>query len=94
MLFSHRTHTRTFRHLTLPTTFNFVVDDIGAKIVVKHNADHIINTKKHYNITIDWNGENFCGIKLKWDYDKKNCRSLHAKLRQHGSCTPTPYSPK
>ena len=27
--------------------------------------------KKHHSITIDWNSENFCGIKLKWDYDKK-----------------------
>ena len=28
--------------------------------------------KKHYDVTIDWNGEFFCGIKLKLNYDKKN----------------------
>ena len=33
-----------FRHLTRPTTFNIVVDDFGAKIIGKHNADHLINT--------------------------------------------------
>ena len=27
--------------------------------------------KKHYTVNIDWNGENFCGIKLKWDHDEK-----------------------
>ena len=61
-----------FGHLTLPTTFNLVVGSFGAKIFGKHNYDHLINTfKKHNNVTIDWNGEIFCVIKLKWDYDKK-----------------------
>ena len=61
-----------FHHLTQPTTFNIFVTNFGAKIVGKHNADHIINTlKKHYNVTIDWNGEIFFGIKLKWEYGKK-----------------------
>ena len=55
-----------FGHLTLPPTFNLVVGSFGAKIVGKHNYDHLINTlKKHNNVTIDLNGETFCGIKLK-----------------------------
>ena len=35
-----------FRHLTRPTSFNLFVDNFGAKIVGKNNADHIINTFK------------------------------------------------
>ena len=35
-----------FCHLTRPTTFNLVVNNFGAKVIVKHNADHLINTLK------------------------------------------------
>ena len=35
-----------FRNLTRPTTFNLVIDNIGDKIVGKHNAYHLINTFK------------------------------------------------
>ena len=59
-----------FHHLAQPTTTNLVVDDFCAKNL-KPNADHIINTFKNYNVIIDWNGESICGIKLKWDYNKK-----------------------
>ena len=37
---------RNFCHYTGPTTFNLFDDSFGAKIVGKHNADHLINTKQ------------------------------------------------
>ena len=36
-----------FLHLTQPTTCNLVVDDFGAKMVGKHNAEHLINKFKN-----------------------------------------------
>ena len=64
--------TEPFCHLTWPKTFNLVIDDFGDKYFGKHNSDNLNNTfKKHCNVTIDWNGFSFCGIKLKWDHDKK-----------------------
>ena len=58
-----------FRHVTRPISFCLVVDDFGIKFVGKENADHLVTTlRKHYDITIDWEGKTFCGIHLKWDY--------------------------
>ena len=48
MLFTHRTHTRTFFHLTRPTTFNIFVDDFGTKFLGKHNTNHLINARKKH----------------------------------------------
>ena len=33
------------------------------------------NIKKYHNITEDWEGKEYAGINLKWDYDKKTCRA-------------------
>ena len=61
-----------FRHITRPVLFNLVVDDFGVKYKGKQHAQHLIDTlKKHYEITVDWEGKLFCGIHLKWDYDKR-----------------------
>ena len=52
-------------------TFALIVDDFGIKVVGDEHAQHIIDTlQKYYTITVDPKGELFCGIKLKWDYDK------------------------
>ena len=62
-----------FRHVSRPISFCLVVDDFGIKYVGKDNAEHLIATlKKHYDITIDWDGKTFCGIHLKWDYENRN----------------------
>jgi hypothetical protein len=61
-----------FRHITRPTTFNLVVDDFGVKVVGQTHADHLIaSLKKHYDLTIDQDGQIFCGIHLLWDYKKR-----------------------
>ena len=60
-----------WRHRTLPIQFTLVVDDFGIKYQGKENAMHLINAlKENYEIDVDWNGELYCGIKLKWNYDK------------------------
>ena len=47
------------------------MDDFIVKYYNKQDATHLINAlKSKYEITQDWSGENFCGLKLKWNYDK------------------------
>ena len=60
-----------WRHAWRPITFTLVVDDFGIKFTGDTHAHHLIKAfKDHYKVTIDWKGELFVGIKLKWDYDK------------------------
>jgi hypothetical protein len=42
------------------------------KGVNKDNANHLIQClKKKYEITKDWGGNLYCGIKLNWNYDDR-----------------------
>ena len=59
------------KHVWRPITFTLVVDEFGIKVEVNNHANHLVSTlKKNYGITVDWKGELFVGIKLKWKYDK------------------------
>jgi hypothetical protein len=61
-----------WRHSWRPIAFTLVVDDFGIKFTGDTHAHHLIKSlKEHYEVTIDWKGELFVGIKLKWDYDKR-----------------------
>jgi len=62
-----------WRHATRPITFTLVVDDFGVKYVGKEHADHLINCLKDetYKLTEDWTGNLYCGISLRWDYEKR-----------------------
>jgi hypothetical protein len=51
-----------FTHTTRPIAFCLIVDDFGVKYVGKHHAEHLLNTLT--------SGTHYCGITLKWDYDK------------------------
>ena len=60
-----------WKNVWIPITFTLVVDDFIIKVEGNNNANHIVSTlKNYYDITVDWKGELFVGIKLKWDYDK------------------------
>ena len=60
-----------FKHQTRPISFCLVVDDFGVKYVGDEHAHHLIDTLKQadYQITTDWEGTQFCGIRLTWDYE-------------------------
>ena len=61
-----------WRHVWRPITFALVVDDFGIKFTGNVHANHLITTlKKYYDVTIDWKGELFVGIKLEWDYENR-----------------------
>ena len=58
-----------WKHTTNSTTFILCVDDFGVKYFTRQEADHLIMAlKSNYDITIDWTGENYCGLNIKWNY--------------------------
>jgi hypothetical protein len=61
-----------WRHKTRPTVFTLCVDDFGIKYNHKDDADHLINTiKKYFKCSLDWEGKNYLGLTLNWDYAKR-----------------------
>ena len=61
-----------WRHVTRPISFTLVVDDFGVNYTNKADVDHLIKClKENYDLTQDWDGELYCGIKLKWNYDER-----------------------
>lgn len=59
-----------FKHESRPIAFCLVVDDFGVKYVGKEHALHLLKTLEDagYVVTTDWEGKQFCGIDLAWDY--------------------------
>ena len=56
-------------HGTKNIIFTLVVEDFGVKYVDKSNVEHLITSlKANYALTVDWTGNLYCGISLKWDY--------------------------
>ena len=61
-----------WRNKWRPITFSWVVDDFGVKCVCKQHADYLINTiQDHYQVSTDWKGKRYCGISIKWNYQKQ-----------------------
>ena len=59
-----------WKHEWKPISFTLVVDDFGVKYVGKEHADHLIQCiKQKYELTEDWSGNLYCGIRLTWDYN-------------------------
>ena len=49
--------------------FTLVVDNFGIKYRDKKDADNLISAlQSKYEVTQDWTGGLYCGIKLNWDY--------------------------
>jgi len=59
-----------FKHETRPIAFCLVVDDFGVKYQGKEHAEYLLRTLQQadYIVTTDWEGQQFCGISLNWDY--------------------------
>ena len=53
------------------TCFCLCVDDFAIKYYSQEDADHLLSAlKEAYEITVDNQGGNFCGLRLEWDYAK------------------------
>ena len=61
-----------WKHKTNSIMFALCVDDFGVKYNSKQDLDHLIDAlKQHYEITIDMEGKNFCGLTLEWHYNSE-----------------------
>lgn len=51
------------------TKFCLCVDDFGIKYYSTTDANHLLYAlKQNYKISTDWEGSNYCGLTLKWNY--------------------------
>ena len=58
-----------WRHKTRNIRFCLCVDDFGIKFFDPQDAHHLLaSLSKHYKLSTDWNGNQFCGLRLDWDY--------------------------
>ena len=67
-----------WKHKWRPVQFTLVVDDFGVKYVGQEHAQHLIDTvRAHYDLEADWEGKKYIGIKLDWDYIR---RQVHLSM--------------
>jgi hypothetical protein len=59
-----------WKHEWRPISFALVVDDFGVKYVGRENIHHLIKLKSDYEIEVEWEGTQYLGITLNWDYNK------------------------
>ena len=65
-----RESNRLWKHKARQTIFALTVDDFGIKYYNKEDVDHLLNVlRKHYEISEDWNGMNYCGLTFDWHCD-------------------------
>ena len=61
------------KHKTKPTIGAVVVDDIGLKVRCKEDVMHLVNAiEKVWKIKINWLGDKYVGMDLKWNYNPEN----------------------
>ena len=61
-----------WKHKTNIITFALCVDDFGVNYFNQDDINHLISTlQKHYVITIEKSGKNFCGLTFEWNYKQK-----------------------
>ncbi len=55
-----------WKHDTRPISFSLVINSFGVKYVGKENAQHLLDTVRHYyKCSCNWKGERYCGLSLK-----------------------------
>jgi hypothetical protein len=61
-----------WKHESSMVWFNLTVDDFGIKYIGEEHLQHLYDAlrKETYNLVEDQTGNLYCGINLKWNYDK------------------------
>ena len=68
---------RLWTHKWRPICLSLVVDDFGVKYVGKEHADHLVSDiKENYEVTTDWEGKQYVGLTLDWDYTLRQVHLL------------------
>ena len=59
-------------HNWRPVQFTLVVDDFGVKYFREDHVLHLKHTiEENYTVTSEWDGRQYIGIKLDWDYKRR-----------------------
>ena len=62
---------RMFKHLTCPTILCLCVDDFEIKYFSTDDAHYLLTSlQSKYKYSVDWDGNNFCGLHYDWNYEK------------------------
>ena len=60
-----------WRYKWIPTTFSLVVDNFGVKYAGKQHSENLVQTTKgNYQVSTDWEGQRYSGIRIKRSYQK------------------------
>ncbi len=60
-----------WQHDWCPISFTLVVDDFGMKCIDKNTVKHLMSIiKQDYTIDTNWEGTQYLGLTLDWDYTK------------------------
>ena len=61
------------KHDTRTTCGGLIVDDIGLKVKCEEDVLHLVEAiEKVWKVKINWKGDKFLGMDLKWDYNPEN----------------------
>jgi hypothetical protein len=59
-----------WKHDWQPLSFTLCVNNFGIKYIGWEHADHLAKTlDKHYKCSIDWDGNQYLGMNMDWDYN-------------------------
>ena len=59
-------------HKLRPISFTLVVDDFGIKYLNKADINHLIHAiETRYPVKVNWTGNKYLGIDIKWHYDER-----------------------
>jgi hypothetical protein len=68
-------------HEWCPIAFTLIVDDFGVKYVGEEHAEHLLKTvQKYYKCLFEVEGERYCGLTIKWDY---NGKKVHLSMPEY-----------
>ena len=57
---------------TQPITFALCVENFGVKYFNYQDVDHLLTSlQKYYEILIDWDCKDYCGLNLEWHYNDR-----------------------
>ena len=70
-----------WRHKWCPISSTLVVDDFGLKYINKTDVNHLISMlSQDYKIIMDWDGTQYLGLTLDWDY---KLRKVHISMPEY-----------
>jgi hypothetical protein len=73
-----------WKHEWRPISFTLVVDNFGVKYIGKEHLMHLIRVlKEHYEVEEDWEGTQYLGITMDWDYKNHQVHLFMPKYVEH-----------